>query len=102
VELDVTRPDQIAALAREAQDVSLLINNAGIDRRSELLSGGTIEALRDEFATNCLGLLAMSRAFASILGQNGGGAIINVLSALSWVALAPSTTYSVSKAAAWR
>ena len=36
-----------------------------------------------------------------ILADNGGGAIINVLSVLSWVALPTSATYSASKAAAW-
>ena len=43
----------------------------------------------------------VSRAFAPILARNGGGAIVNVLSALSWVAFPSSSTYSASKAAAW-
>jgi short-subunit dehydrogenase len=43
----------------------------------------------------------MSRAFAPILARNGGGAIVNVLSALSWVSFPTSSTYSASKAAAW-
>jgi NAD(P)-dependent dehydrogenase (short-subunit alcohol dehydrogenase family) len=101
VRLDVTEPAQVAALAREAPDVCLLINNAGIDRRFGLLAPDSPAVLRAELETNVLGTLATSRAFAATLAKNGGGAILNVLSALSWIALAPSMTYSISKAAAW-
>jgi short-subunit dehydrogenase len=45
--------------------------------------------------------LALSHAFAPTLGRNGGGAIINILSALSWISLPSTGTYSASKAAAW-
>jgi NAD(P)-dependent dehydrogenase (short-subunit alcohol dehydrogenase family) len=99
--LDVTKHEQIDAVAREARDVSLLVNNAGISRRSRLLEDSVFEAARDEFETNSLGLLAMSRAFAPVLATNGGGAILNVLSVLSWMAFPTSPTYSASKAAAW-
>src|SRR6185503_5803392 len=33
--------------------------------------------------------------------RNGGGALVNVLSVLSWVTLPGSALYSASKAAAW-
>jgi NAD(P)-dependent dehydrogenase (short-subunit alcohol dehydrogenase family) len=36
-----------------------------------------------------------------VLGANGGGALVNMLSALSWASLPVSSAYSVSKAAAW-
>jgi NAD(P)-dependent dehydrogenase (short-subunit alcohol dehydrogenase family) len=35
------------------------------------------------------------------LKNNGGGAIVNVLSALAWISMPGTGTYSVSKAAAW-
>jgi NAD(P)-dependent dehydrogenase (short-subunit alcohol dehydrogenase family) len=101
VRLDVTSTDQIEALAREAPDVTLLINNAGIIRAGSLLEADALAAARAELETNYLGPLATSRAFAPILARNGGGAIINVLSVLSWVALPTTATYSASKAAAW-
>jgi len=101
VRLDVTQADQIEALAREAGDVTLLVNNAGIIRAGNLLEAGSLGAARAELETNYLGPLATSRAFAPILAANGGGAIINVLSVLSWVALPTTATYSASKAAAW-
>jgi short-subunit dehydrogenase len=97
----VTKSEEIAAAARACGDVDLLINNAGIARGKGLLGPDSIEAARAEFETNFFGPLAVSRAFAPILARNGGGAIINVLSALSWVSFPTSATYSASKSAAW-
>ncbi|MFF2957397.1 SDR family NAD(P)-dependent oxidoreductase [Streptomyces sp. NPDC057963] len=40
-------------------------------------------------------------ASSSVLGRNGGGGLVNGLSALSWHALPQIGSYGVSKAAAW-
>lgn len=101
VRLDVTQPDQVEAAGREHGDVTLLINNAGVARNSGLLAPGGIEAARAEIETNVFGPLFVSRAFAPALARNGGGAIVNVLSVLSWISMPPVATYCVSKAAAW-
>lgn len=102
VALDVTNHDQIAAAARACGDVTLLINNAGISRKSTFLSSpDAFDAARAEFETNFYGPWAMSRAFAPVLAANGGGGIVNVLSVLSWLSLPSSGTYSASKSAAW-
>ncbi|MDC0709481.1 SDR family oxidoreductase [Stigmatella sp. ncwal1] len=101
VALDVTKPETIAAAARELGDVTLIVNNAGILRPRRLLAGDIVANAREEFETNYFGLLAVSEAFAPVLAKNGGGAILNVLSVLSWVAPPGSTTYCASKAAAW-
>jgi NAD(P)-dependent dehydrogenase (short-subunit alcohol dehydrogenase family) len=99
--LDVTDPAQVEAAVRAAGDVSLVINNAGIARGTNLLDAGGIDAARAELDTNVFGPLLVSRGFAPVLKRNGGGAIVNVLSVLSWVTLPSLATYSVSKAAAW-
>ena len=101
VSLDVTKPDTIAATARDLTDVNLLINNAGIALWRGFLSPDSVEAARSEMETNYFGPLHLSRAFAPILAKNGGGAIVNVLSIVSWVAVPSAGTYSASKAAAW-
>ena len=101
VRLDVTNAEQVAATAAELGDVTLVINNAGIIRGSGFLGEKGVEAVRAELETNFFGPVNVSRAFAPILARNGGGAIVNVLSALSWVAFPSSSTYSASKAAAW-
>ncbi len=102
VRLDVTQPEQIAALARDLTDVTLLVNNAGIGDFGPLLAPGAIDALRRQFETNAVGPLRLVQVFAPVLATNGGGAIINVLSVLSWLTLAGrSGGYSASKAAGW-
>ncbi|MBN9513456.1 MAG: SDR family oxidoreductase [Alphaproteobacteria bacterium] len=101
VRLDVTQAEQVEAAARELGDVNLLINNAGIIRGSGFLTPDGLDATRAEFETNFFGPLLTARAFAPVLAKNGGGAIVNVLSVLSWVSLSTSSSYSASKAAAW-
>ena len=100
IELDVTKPDQVRAAADAAGDVQVLINNAGISTGTSLLSGDLVNIGR-EMETNFYGPLLTTRAFAPILGANGGGAILNVVSALSWFTVPGAGAYSASKAAAW-
>jgi NAD(P)-dependent dehydrogenase (short-subunit alcohol dehydrogenase family) len=101
VRLNVVNPGEIEEAARNCPGVDLLINNAGVSRGSALLAAGSVEAARAEMETNFFGPLLVSRAFAPVLARNGGGALLNVLSALSWISLPPVGTYSASKAAAW-
>ena len=101
VKLDVTSAAEVEALAKKLSDVTLLVNNAGIALGSSFLAPGAIEAQRAELDTNFFGPLLLARAFAPVLAKNGGGAIVNVLSALSWVTFPSNSTYSATKSAAW-
>jgi len=101
VALDVTNAAQVAAAAQACGDVTLLINNAGIARGAPLLDADAMDAARAELETNFFGPWALARAFAPVLAANGGGAIVNVLSALSWLSLPGAAGYSASKSAAW-
>lgn len=102
LKLDVTKPEDIQAAVASANDVNLLINNAGINGRNGPSAGDIdIDTLRLELETNAIGPLATSLAFAPILAANGGGAVVNMHSALSWVNLPNTITYSASKAAVW-
>ncbi|GAA4670675.1 MULTISPECIES: SDR family oxidoreductase [Amycolatopsis] len=97
--LDITDPAAVRAAAEQAGDVQLLVNNAGVSTGSSFL-GGTLEALHLEMETHYFGTLAMARAFAPVLARNGGGAILNVLSILSWFTTGPRAAgYSAAKAA---
>ena len=100
VALDVTRPERFAELAAELSDLTIIVNNAGIARPASPLQAD-LNAARAELETNYLSLIASTQAFAPVLGANGGGAFVNVLSAVSWVALPHLATYSASKSAAW-
>ena len=97
IQLDVTRPDEIAAAAAKAPDVSLLVNNAGAFHNVTLLKAENDSAMRQEIETNYLGPVAMIRAFAPILKANGGGAVVNVLSAGGIIAVPNMGGYSPSK-----
>ncbi|MFP5108646.1 SDR family NAD(P)-dependent oxidoreductase [Neobacillus sp. C211] len=54
-----------------------------------------------EFDTHVFGTISMIRAFAPIIEKNGGGSILNILSALSWASIGESGAYSAAKSAAW-
>ena len=99
VRLDVTDRDSIAVAAELASDVTLVVNNAGVSTGTPTL--GDEGGLRTELEVNYLGPVAVSRAFAPILAANGGGALVNVLSALSWFTLPVAGGYASAKAAMW-
>lgn len=99
VALDVTNVESIAAAALVASDTNVIINNAGIYRPTDLLTAGSLEDIREMFETNFFGAVQVVREFAPILAANGGGALLDVHSALSWIGIAGS--YSASKAAFW-
>ncbi|MFK4599168.1 SDR family oxidoreductase [Streptomyces pristinaespiralis] len=98
--LDVTDEDSVRAAARIASDATLLVNNAGISTGTRLLAGD-LDAVRLEMETNFFGPLAVTRTFAPVIEGNGGGAVLNVLSVLSWLHPADLGAYAAAKAAAW-
>ncbi len=100
IALDITDPESVAAAARTATGVSLLINNAGSSTGASVLTG-PLEDIRLEMDTHYFGTLAVTRAFAPQLAARGGGAVLNVLSVLSWVTLPGSSAYSAAKSAEW-
>jgi NAD(P)-dependent dehydrogenase (short-subunit alcohol dehydrogenase family) len=75
-----------------------VINNAGISARRSLLAA-PLDEVRAVYEANVFGPIAVAQAFAPILAGNGGGALVNVLSALSW--LARPGAYPSTKAALW-
>lgn len=101
IELDVTRPEQVARAAREHGDVTLLINNAGVAEFGGFLMPDTLEALRRQLDVNVFGMQRMAQAFAPVLAANGGGAMLNVLSIASWINRPLLGTYGATKSAAW-
>lgn len=101
IQLDVTNPDDIAAAVKNAPDVTLVINNAGIAQPGGFLAHDSEAVTRRIFETNVFGMLNMSKAFAPVLKANGGGALLNVLSVASWVNDGALAAYSASKSAAW-
>ena len=99
VQLDVTDADGISAAAAAAQDVDLLINNAGVAAFEGLVAAGGVESARQEMEVNYFGVLNLVRAFSPVLANNGGGSIINMASVASYVNFPMLGSYSASKAA---
>ncbi len=101
IPLDTSKPEQIAAAAKAARDVTLLVNNAGVASSANVFTA-TQAALDTDFRTNVFGTLAVIKAFVPVLERARGGAtIVNVLSLASLGSVPSMGGYSASKAAAY-
>ncbi|HRQ61247.1 MAG TPA: SDR family oxidoreductase [Alphaproteobacteria bacterium] len=100
LKLDVTSEADIKAAASAAQDVQIVVNNAGIAMFDGLSSPEAAQNARAEFEVNYIGPLLITQAFAPVLKKNGGGAVVTVSSIAGHVAFPAFTTYSASKFAA--
>jgi NAD(P)-dependent dehydrogenase (short-subunit alcohol dehydrogenase family) len=96
--LDVTDDESVAAAARAAADVSIVVSSAGVLLRTPVLEAPLAD-LRAELETNLFGIVRVARAFGPVLGRHPSSSLVNVLSVLSWLALGRG--YEISKAAAW-
>ena len=101
IKLDVTNAADIQTAVAQCNDLTMLINNAGVVIGSRVLAENSLENAKAEFETNVWGPMNLSKAFAPVLAANGGGAIVNVLSAVSWMSIKEVATYAMSKSAAW-
>lgn len=97
--LDVTDQASVTAAAEAAQDVTVLVNNAGVLAFGSALQGDHASFERD-VQTNYFGTLRVTRTFAPILERNAPGAIVNVLTLIALAPVGPMAGYSASKAAA--
>jgi NAD(P)-dependent dehydrogenase (short-subunit alcohol dehydrogenase family) len=96
--LDITDPASVAAAAA-APDVTVLVNNAGVLAFGSALTGD-LAAFERDLATNYLGTLQVTRAFAPALERNAPAAVVNILTLIALAPAGPMAGYSASKAAA--
>jgi short-subunit dehydrogenase len=99
IKMDVTSDDDVSRAAAQATDVTLLINNAGINHNTAFLLAPDLAIAREEFECNYLAPLRVVRAFAPALIANKG-AVLNMLTILARVNLPLMGSYCASKAAA--
>ena len=101
VALDLSDPDSIYAAAQVAGDVDIVVNNGGVLRTATPFAKDAVDALRFELEVNLFGWLHTARAFAPILKNNGGGALVQLNSVASLKNFSDFATYSSSKAASY-
>jgi NAD(P)-dependent dehydrogenase (short-subunit alcohol dehydrogenase family) len=100
IQLDITDPASVRAAAAIAGDVTVLVNNAGVSTQADLLTG-PMDDIRLEMETHYFGTLNVVREFVPVIEKNGGGAVLDVLSVLSWYHPPAFGAYSAAKAAGW-
>jgi len=100
IALDITDPTSVAAAAAATSGVAILVNNAGSSTGSSLLTGDLAD-VRLEMDAHFFGTLAVIRAFAPQLAAQQSSAVLNILSALSWVSFPASGAYCAAKSAEW-
>ena len=96
--LDVSSPESIAALAREIDDVAILVNNAGIFQDTPILETPEAAWARG-FDINLFGTIRCIQAFAPGMVRSGWGRIINIGSLMSHLAFGRDIAYAGSKTA---
>jgi NAD(P)-dependent dehydrogenase (short-subunit alcohol dehydrogenase family) len=101
IHIDLEKPQTIQQAAQHADDVDIVVNNAGVLKTSTPLDANALDSMTYEMDMNVSGLVRMAQAFAPVLKNNGGGAFIQLNSLASIKCFAPFATYSASKAAAY-
>ncbi|MFC8664909.1 SDR family oxidoreductase [Streptomyces sp. NPDC057199] len=95
--LDVADPEAVDRIARQAGDTTILINNAAVYPKGDLLTASA-EDITTTIDTNLLGPIRLTQTLAPAL-RSARGALVNVGSVLGWLAIGKA--HSVSKAGLW-
>jgi NAD(P)-dependent dehydrogenase (short-subunit alcohol dehydrogenase family) len=87
VHLDVTDDASVAAAVETVGDLDVLINNAGISGGFVPVAEVTPDLVETVFATNVIGLVRVTQAFAPALHRSENPVIVNVTSGMGSHAL---------------
>lgn len=98
ISLDVTQQQSIERAIDDVGDIDVLVNNAGVGMLNAL-EGVSLQAVREVFATNTLGTIAMTQAVLPQFRQRRSGVIVNITSAVTLKPLPLLAAYTASKAA---
>ena len=96
--LDVTQQQSIEHAIEDAGDIDVLVNNAGVGMLNAL-EGVSLQAVKEVFAINTLGTIAMTQAVLPQFRQRRSGLIVNITSAVTLKPLPLLSAYTASKAA---
>jgi uncharacterized oxidoreductase len=101
--LDVADSTAITAAAETLTathpQLNVLVNNAGIGLRENLLDPASLPIAEDQITTNLLGTIRMTYAFLPHLATRDDAVVVNMTSALAFVPMPVTPTYNATKAA---
>jgi NAD(P)-dependent dehydrogenase (short-subunit alcohol dehydrogenase family) len=100
VQADVSDTVSIQALAQQAIDVDIVVNNAGVGTPQSILGEDVEKDFAFQLEVNAFGLLRVANAFAKTLEANKG-ALVQMNSIASVKNFPHLSTYSASKAASY-
>ncbi len=102
VPCDVTKPEQVDALARESEaafgGVDLVVNNAGVGCAGEV-GKMSLADWKHVLDVNLWGVIHGCHSFVPLLRKQGTGHILNIASAAGLISTSYLAAYNVSKAA---
>ena len=89
---------EVEALARSLDELSVLVNNAGIWRFTPI-AATTIDDFHAVINTNLLGTMLCTQALVPVMARNGGGSVVNLTSIAAKTVTPGVGIYPASKAA---
>lgn len=98
VALDVTDADSIKAALEASGPIDVLVNNAGIGVVGAF-EATPLATIRDVFATNTFGVMAMAQAVLPQFRERRSGMIVNVTSSVTLAPMPLAAVYTGSKTA---
>ncbi|KTS33940.1 short-chain dehydrogenase [Methylobacterium indicum] len=98
--LDVTKPDQVAAVVAQATQrfgrIDVLVNNAGYGYQASVEEGEE-DKIRAQFDANVFGLFAITRAVLPVMRAQESGHVVNITSVAGLIGFPGSGYYAASK-----
>ncbi|HEX2834266.1 MAG TPA: SDR family oxidoreductase [Thermoanaerobaculia bacterium] len=98
VALDVTKPEQIAAVLEATGPIDVLVNNAGIGLLGAF-EATPMETAREVFETNTFAVMAMTQAVLPQFRARRAGVVVNVTSSATLARMPLVAVYTASKTA---
>ena len=98
VALDVTKPEDIAAVVEACGPIDVLVNNAGIGVIGAF-EATPMALAREVFETNTFGVMAMTQAVLPQFRARRSGVVVNVTSSVTLARMPLVAVYTASKTA---
>lgn len=98
--LDVTDEDSVNSGAALCNDADIIINNVGVELKSDFIGKNAAQKALFEMKVNYIGVINMINSFLPPLKQKSKSYILNILSVGSTAVVKRIATYCASKSAA--